>query len=228
MITTEYSANPVKTLSRQEVEVEITMPFDVDDTRESIETKGVSWAGLIRQLNQVYKENLGNSFGAKVRAADSKGEELPGQEVMDALVAAYDFSGARTSSESGMSEDEKELRSVLRTQLKAILRGGGVFADYELTVQTQKEATEGVLPEGKISVEDFNSLLENAAEGGVFEYSEASFDFGGDPEFEYDDDGTITAYKNLAAVTAHCAEMAEANLAAKRSAKAVKASIAIG
>jgi hypothetical protein len=229
-----YADNTTKTIVRQKDDyesvgldpnIEIIMPFTAEDDRASIEAKGVNWAGLMRQCNQVYKENLGNSFGAKARAAFDKNETPPGQAEMDELVAAYDFSGARAVSEAGMSEEEKALRQMLRTQLKAILRGGGVFSDEELTVQTVKEANENVLPDGKISVEDFNSLLENAAEGGVFEYNGASFDFGGDPEFDYDDDGNVTSYLNLAAITAHCGELAAEKLAADRRAKAVSAAI---
>lgn len=236
MKTELYADNPTKTFVRQVEDYEaagldpqmtLIMPVTIDDDRASIEAKGISWAGLMRQVNQVFRENLGNSFGARVRAAVTKNQPLPTQAELDSLVASYDFSGARTTAETGISEGEKVFRSVLRLRLKDLLRVGVFSEDSEtpLVVQSKKESTEKTLPAGKISLEDFEALVDAAAEGADFEFEDRAYAFGGDPEFQYNDDGIVISYENLAAVPAHCMELAEQKLAAERAMKAVKASI---
>lgn len=231
-----YSDNPVKSFVRQEADYNdagldpvrtIVLPFTTEDDRESIEAKGINWAGLMRQANQVYKENIGNSYAAKARVAFANEKTPPGQPELDELVRNYDFSGARISSESGMPEGERIFRSTLRARLKDLLRFGVFSEDPEakLTVQTQREATQEELPPNKISIEDFETLVESAAECAVFEYEDRDYDFSGDPEFEYDEEGNVASYRNLAAVPAHCNELAEAKLERDRSMKAVRASI---
>lgn len=227
MKTELYANNPTKTFVRQAEDYEaagldptmtIIMPFTADDDKESIIAKGAKWPGLMRQMNQVLRENIGGSHGARARAAISKKQPLPTQTDVDKLVTNYDFSGARLTSELGMSEEEKSFRSVLRARLKELLRVGVFSADSEtkLTVQTAKENSQKMLPDGKISVEEFDSLVEAAAENADFTYEDRIYTFGGDPEFAYKDDGTIASYENLAAVTAHCEELAQAKLAAER------------
>lgn len=242
MIRNTYSDNTVKTFSRQAANYEaadldptmsIVVPFTAEDDRETIESKGVNWAGLMRQMNQVFKENIGNTFGSKIRTAVSKSDPLPSQDDLNELVDKYDFSGARISTETGMSEEEKAFRSVLRARLKLFLRAGVFSGDWDpktgqgspLVVQTKKEADTDTLPEGKISVEDFDSLLEAAAERAIFEYEDRPYDFSEDPEFELNDDGEVEQYNNVAAITAHAEEIAEAKLAADRAMNAVTASI---
>lgn len=237
MNTNLYVDAPVKTFIRQEADyiaqgldgtVSLVMPVDVEDDRVSIEAKGINWPGLMRQLNQVYKENVGNLFAAAIRKALSKNEPLPGQKELDAIVAKYDFSGVRVSSgDSGMSEAEKVFHSILRSRLKDLLRAGIFSADREtkLTVQTQVELAENELKDGKVSVEDFETIVEAATEGAVFDYEDRSYNFGGTPKFEYDDEGNIASYENLAAVPAHCQQLAEVKLAAEQAIRAVKAII---
>lgn len=197
---------PTKTIVRQEAAYEaagesgervVILPIDLSCINsEELIRRGLSPAGLVIQMNQVTVENVGNLYAARARAAASKNESLPTQDDMDALLDSYDFSRIRTTSEAGMSEEERVFRSNLRTQLKRFLKMGLFTPDRTaLTVQTVKEATEEKLPEHKISIEDFNGLIESAAEGIEWEFLGHSYDFGGEPKF--DDQGQIASFSAI-------------------------------
>lgn len=234
----KYSDNPAKSFIRQakdyeaagiEPNMQLIVPFTDDDTRESIEEKGVNWAGLMRQINSVFAENIGNALGSKVRNSVSKGETLPTQDDLDEIIAKYDFSGARmrATTEESMSQEDRVFFNVLRTRLKALLRTGTFSADNEskITVQTKKEADRKELPAGKIPTTTYEELVQAAIDGADATVEDRTYTFGGDPEFEFDDDGNILFYKNLSAVVAHCDEMAKAKLAEMKRVSSVKARI---
>lgn len=78
----------------------IYQPFTADHFAGVTEV-GASPDGMANQSNQLLCENLGNNMAAKIRAAVKNGTSLPTQEDMDALYAAYDFSGVRSRSGDG-------------------------------------------------------------------------------------------------------------------------------
>ena len=203
---------------------EIPLPFTLDSiNEENIASLGFLPTGVVRAMNQVFVENVANIHGSQVRAAVKKGLTLPDSEAMEEILKAYNFSGIRTSSEESMPEEERVFRSQLKKQLRSLLRQGAFSADRSpLTVQTQPEASRKELPEGKISLEDFDTLVESAAEQVVFEYDGMSFDFAGEPE--YDEAGD---FNNYAAIVDFAHDLAEKELALNLSAvgRSIKASV---
>ena len=194
-----------------------TIPLPWDESCYNIERLqelGFHIPGVIRQHNQNFVENIGNSYGARVRKAVEKGETLPNEEDFDNLVASYDYSGIRASSETGMPLEERTFRTMLKKQLRNLLRNGIFSSDGSpLTVQTTKEASKEELPDGKMALEDFEVLVECAAEGAEFGYDGLSFDFSGDPEFDENGD-----FLNFAAVSAFARDLAEKEIALRRDA----------
>jgi len=197
---------PTKTIVRQEAAYEasgesaertVILPIDLECVNsDELVRRGLSPAGLVIQMNQVTVENIGNLYAARVRAAASKNEPLPTQEDMDALIDSYDFSRVRTTSEAGMPEEERVFRSNLRTQLKRFLKMGLFTPDRTaLTVQTVKEATAEELPDNKISIEEFNNLVEAAAEGIEWAFLDHSYDFGA--EVKFDEQGQIASFSAI-------------------------------
>lgn len=191
----------------------IPLPFTLDCiNEEAIMRLGFQPAGVVRTLNQAFAENLGNIYGANVRKAVAKQFPLPTIADMDALIAAYDFSGVRASSEAGMPEEERSFRTHLRKQLRSLLRGGTFSATgAPLTVQTKVEADKEELPDNKMSIEAFESLVEAAAEGVEFQFDGLSFDFAGEPAF--DEEGN---FANFAAITAFAHQLADEDMALRR------------
>jgi len=92
----EYAA-----VSHPDFKFAIPQPFTSEHF--NVSELGVNAAGLATQVNQVLAENLANNMAAKVRSAIKSGDVLPTQEDMDALYAAYDFSGVRTRGAGGTS-----------------------------------------------------------------------------------------------------------------------------
>ena len=177
--------------------------------------------GVVRGLNQLYTENVGNLWGAKIRNKIKKGTGLPTEEDFNALVAAYDFSGVRATSEDSMPTEERLFRSQLKQQLRRLLKGGTFSPNGEpLTVQNSKQAEAGELPAGKMALEDFESLIEIAIEGEAFRYMGREYDFSGDPE--YDDEGN---FGNFAAVVDFAKDLAEKEMELRKVANDVKPSM---
>lgn len=203
---------------------EIPLPFTLESINEdNITNLGFLPAGVVRAMNQVFVENVANIHGSQVRNAGKKNLALPAPEAMEEILKAYNFSGIRTTSEESMPESERIFRSQLKKQLRSLLRQGAFSANgSHLTVQTQPEATKNELPDGKISLEDFEILCESAAEQVAFEYDGMSFDFAGEPE--YDEEGN---FGNYAAIVDFAHDLAEKELALNLSAagRSIKASV---
>ena len=227
------SEHDTKVIVRQETDYndagldgrrEIPLPFTLESiNEENITGLGFLPAGVVRALNQTFVENVANIHGSQVRNTIKKGLPLPAPEAMEEILKAYNFSGIRTASEESMPEEERIFRSQLKKQLRSLLRQGAFSANGSaLTVQTQPEATKNELPEGKISLEDFETLVESAAEQVAFEYDGMSFDFAGEPE--YDEEGN---FANYAAIVDFAHDLAEKELALNLSAagRSIKASV---
>ena len=216
-----------KTIVRQEADYEaagipaervIPLPFDLACVNsEVLIERGATPAGVVRQMNQVFLENIGNALGSKARAAFANNVTPPSQEDVDAMVAAYDFSGIRASGgDSGLPESERLFRTELRAMLRAVARDGALDPEGNpLTVQTAKEAKEDKLPEGKISLEDFDSIVEAAAEGVAITYNELEFDFGAEVSYIEQPDGT-RQLGSYSAISDFAREQANEKLALKQ------------
>ena len=193
----------------------LPLPFVLDadlSIDDQIANLGFDRTGVIRGLNQLFVENIGNLYAARVKSAITKKTALPTQATMDEMVANYDFSGVRASSEAGMSREERTFRTELAKQLRNVLRAGVFSTDGSaMTVQTKAEAAVEDLPDGKMALEDFENLVECAAEGVVFEYNEKAFDFSGEPVF--DEDGN---FGNFAAIVAWAKQLADETMAIRR------------
>ena len=227
---------PTKTIVRQEAMYEaagesgervVLLPIDLSCVNaDELIKRGFQPAGLVRQMNQVTVENIGNLYAARVRAAASKNEPLPTQEDMDKLIDSYDFSGVSASSEAGMPEEERVFRSNLKTQLKRFLRMGLFTPDRtSLTVQTVKEAsaTPPELPENKISIEEFNNLVECAAESVEWNFLEHSYNFG--DEVKFDDQGQIASFS---AIPHAARQLAAQEMELKRQAASLQINASMG
>ena len=173
--------NPPKMgkLSRQtavyeKVDIDPTMavplPFSTNAEHffnlDAFKAAGIDVGGFAKQADQLVKENTGNTLNAAIRGALKKNEPLPDQARFDAIVANYDFSGVRTSSEEGLSPEEKAERAEIRNALRRLLSEGSLSPDdTKYTVQTAKEAKDNILPDNKIPRGQFEELVESAVEG---------------------------------------------------------------
>lgn len=222
-----------KTIIRQESDYEAagidgcrTVPLPWDESCYNLDRLtelGFHIPGVIRQHNQNLVENIGNSYGASVRKAVEDKVELPGEEEFNALVERYDYSGSRAPSEAGMPLEERTLRTMLKQQLRALIREGVFSANGQgLAIQTTKEAERKELPDGKMLLDDFNAIVESAIEAEVIEYDGLSFDFSGEPQFDENGD-----FLNFAAVLAFAQDLADQEMAikAKATSRTIRASI---
>lgn len=75
---------------------QIPQPFEASDF-DGLADKGVNAAGFANAANQLLAENLGNNMAGRIKKAVKDGTDLPTQDDMDQLYAAYDFSGIRVS-----------------------------------------------------------------------------------------------------------------------------------
>lgn len=206
-------------------EREILLPFDLSCVNEEVLTeRGLQPAGVVRQLNQVTVENIGNALGSKIRAAVAKKEALPTQADVDKLVASYDFSGLRTTGEAGMPESERMVRAELRSLLRSVARDGAFDPEGKsLSIQTEKEAKAETLPAGKISIENFNNLVEAAAEGVEFEFNTITFDFGAEVKYIEAEDGT-KAFGSYSAILDFARSLAQEKYEIKQRSQGIKLS----
>jgi hypothetical protein len=155
---------------------DVTLPLPFALNYESflnvpaLEAIGVNALGLARQMDQVLKENLGNAWNAFIKQRVSKKKGLPTAEEFATFVEKYDFSGTRTASEEGLSDEERFIRTEIRTALRDLLRSGALHPEGKpALVQTKAEAEKNELPENKVDLETFEALVGAAEEGGVAE-----------------------------------------------------------
>ena len=163
---------------------------------EALQAIGIEPVGLARQLDQVYLENIGNNLASRIKTAAKKSQPLPTQADLDELIAAYDFSGARTTSSEGLSSDERTLFSEIKKYCRKAFVTDKVFNQngfYVTRIQTGKEAGEVAakleagedvsLPKGTLALDEFNAFVQAAFDGTVVEVSDAegmshTIDFG--------------------------------------------------
>ena len=231
----QYADNPTRSFSRKKQtyeeagispEFSIVVPFNPEDTRESIENKGVSWPDFIRFANSAYTTAIGVIFEAKIKKALADETKLPGQSELDDIVASFDFSPRRGVSSLAQSLEERTFVSLLSARLRKYLRDGVFSADSEspIKVQSQKDAKEKKIPEkGKIALATFEALVQAAISGGEVKIQDRVYDFSGEPEFVRDDSGGIVSYENLAALVAHCREIAHRKFKAEQELSSIKA-----
>ena len=125
---------------------------------------GVNPAGLATQTNQVLAENLANNMAAKVRAAVKNGTPLPTQEDMDALYAAYDFSGVRTRGAGGTSNAlfDRLFTRLAGQFIRKLLKKKG-YQDMAAPVTVAKRDEE---PKGnQVSFETFEAEVQRLVDG---------------------------------------------------------------
>lgn len=220
----------------QEPAVTVLLPFaaNVDQlfNVHALTALGINAPKFAAQCDQLLKENTGNNWKAKRKAAlAEKTPRFLGQPEFDELYANYDFSGVRTaSSAEDLSDEEVELRRVLRDNLKEYLREGNLLAGApKLTIQMVKEAKADKLPVGKFPLAAFEELVEAAASRSTWTFDWTPFgiqvktdegqatlgsytiDFGAEPQFT--DLGQIA---NHAAIVAVAETNANEVLATKR------------
>lgn len=229
-------------------------PFDLSFLNvDAFEALGLDPHGIVRTLNQtVAVENIRNTLAARIRAAAAKKIFLD-QEDLDRLIATYDCSGiVRSRSDTtSLSQFERALRTTARELVKS-WAAAGLFSEdgNPQTIQRNKknEAGESVpepLGPGKLSIEDYEDLVEALASGEVWEGPEVTsahhgmdvgqtirYDFarwdGENPArapkyIESKDDTGIPQPANLTALIEEMYKMAEQKVAAAREKAAKKA-----
>jgi hypothetical protein len=198
-------------IARKELEFLVYEPFTLEHVNvDALVALGVQPAGVVRQLNQVTVENLGNAIRSRIVSAESAGSSAPDQSVMDQVMANYDFSGVRAAStEEGLPEDLKLQYSIARDNLRDYARNGNFSADgSSQTIQTVKDSDEGVLKPGKMSLDEFESLVACCIEGLAWEgpvITKANnparigqplvIDFGVEPVFDGEIPGNYGAFR---------------------------------
>ena len=139
----------------------IPQPFTAEHFAGA-EALGVSAGGVAQQMNQVLAENIGNNIASRIRNADKNGTARPTQADVDALVAAYDFSGARASTgSSGSLFDKLFYKNASAFIRKLIKRKGYRDLPAPVTVAKKDEPPKA----GQISLEDFEAEVTRLIDG---------------------------------------------------------------
>ena len=195
----EALANPViKTIVRcrkqcerigRNLEIKIPAPFDDSIINKEVAEKlGINIPGAVRQLNAAFVEGVASGYAAQLKKEFEKEVfDFSPQEFVDSLIAEYDFSAVRgAENEDNLSDFDITIRSELRKLIRRGLAAGSFSGETRasLSVQTVKEAEENKLPEGKIALEDFELLIEAAAEKAVAKFQGRTYDFSVEPEFD--------------------------------------------
>jgi hypothetical protein len=235
----EHLDFPTKRIARQiadyeaaglDPNFEIPQPFAANVEHfyntTALSEAGIDALGLARQDDQVLGENIGNNLAQRIKAAVKKGTDLPDQGVVDAMVLAYDFTGARATSEEGMSTEERTVIGEIRKKLRKLI-SGGTFASLDahgahttnpeeiafnaVRIQTGPEA-EGKDKDGKpkitppcsVPLDNFNELVSAAYQGTSIELEDgngnvATLDFSTEPLLsEHDQALNLTGVVELA------------------------------
>lgn len=205
-------------------DMELQLPFAENVAHflnvEALSEAGIDALGLARQMDQVLVENIGNNLSQKVKAAVKAGRALPGQEAVDAMLAAYDFTGLRAQSDEGMSTEERTVVSEIRKAIRKLI-SGGTFASLgangrktsspadvvfnAVRVQTGPEA-EGKkpTPAGSVPLENFEMVVQAAFNSTEVEFedgngSTANLDFSIPPVItDHGKAGNLTGVVELA------------------------------
>ena len=136
---------------------------------------GIDVLGFARQADQKFLENIGGILSQKVKTALDNSTALPDQDVVDAVVSSYDFTGARATSEESMSTNNRIIVAEIRKELRRIIKVG-IFAQLDASgnktnnpndvtfnaerVQTGPEAKgEKKTPPNSVPFENFNEVV---------------------------------------------------------------------
>lgn len=139
----------------------IPQPFTAEHFAGA-EDLGVSAGGVAQQMNQVLAENIGNNVASRIRNADKNGTPRPTQADVDALVIAYDFTGARASTgTSGTLFDKLFYKNASAFIRKLIKRKGYRDLPAPVTVAKKDEPPKA----GQISLEDFEAEVTRLIDG---------------------------------------------------------------
>lgn len=139
----------------------IPQPFTAEHF-SGAEELGVSASGVAQQMNQVFAENVGNNVASRIRNADKNGTPRPTQADVDALVAAYDFTGSRASAgSSGSLFDRLFFKNASAFIRKLVKRKGYRDLPAPVTIAKKDEAPKV----GQISFEDFEAEVVRLVEG---------------------------------------------------------------
>lgn len=163
---------------------------------------GIDGYGFARQSDQVLVENIGNNLAQRIKSAEKKGTDLPDQSVVDEMVAAYDFTGARATSEEGMSTEERTVIAEIKKAIRRLI-SGGAFANLDASsqkttdqdavafnavrVQTGPEAKgDKETPAGSVPLDNFDEVVAAAYTGSAVEFEDgngnsATLDFSVEP-----------------------------------------------
>lgn len=137
----------------------IPQPFTAEHFAGA-EDLGVSAGGVAQQMNQVLAENIGNNVASRIRNADKNGTPRPTQADVDALVIAYDFTGARAGT-SGTLFDKLFYKNASAFIRKLIKRKGYRDLPAPVTVAKKDEPPKA----GQISLEDFEAEVTRLIDG---------------------------------------------------------------
>lgn len=140
---------------------QVPQPFEASMFTE-VAQLGASPAGVASQLNQVLAENLSNNLASRIKKAAKDGKPLPGQEDMDTLYSAYDFSGIRTSSANIGSLFDRCFYKAAGSFLRKLFKKKG-YQDMPAPVSVAKKTADP--GDQEISYEDFESEIANLMEG---------------------------------------------------------------
>lgn len=187
-------------------DMEIQLPFaanvDMFLNTTTLVEHGIDPMGLARQMDQILVENIGNNLSQKVKAAVSKKLPLPDQSTVDAMLAAYDFTGIRTTSEEGMSTEERTIISEIKKALRSLISGGAfsnLGADGGKTrvpedvafsatrIQTGPESRGNKdTPAGSVPLENFEEVVAAAYQNAIVDFEDgngntAALDFSIEP-----------------------------------------------
>jgi hypothetical protein len=185
-------------------DMEVQLPFaanaDLFLNRQALIDAGIDPAGLARQIDQVLVENIGNNLSQKIKAAVAAKKPLPDQSIVDEMFAKYDFTGVRTTSEEGMSTEERTIISEIRKKLRWAISTAGYLANqkdetgaiiFNATRLQSIPESEGKkeTPPNSIPVEDFEGMVAAAYQREVVEFSDGNgntgtLDFSGEPVFD--------------------------------------------
>ena len=177
-----------------DADMEVSLPFAANVelflNTQALVDHGVDPMGLARQMDQVLVENLGNSLAQKVKQALAKNQPLPDQSTVDTMFAAYDFTGLRTTSEEGMSTEERTIISEIKKAMRGLI-SGGAFAMLDANgaktrdpaavafnatrVQTTPEAKQNKdTPPGSVPLENFAEVVSAAHQGAAVEFEDGN------------------------------------------------------
>ena len=181
---------------------------------------GIDVLGFARQADQKFLENIGGILSQKVKTALDNSTALPDQDVVDAVVSSYDFTGARATSEERMSTNNRIIVAEIRKELRRIIKVG-IFAQLDASgnktnnpndvtfnaerVQTGPEAKgEKKTPPNSVPFENFNEVVIAAFNSVPAELEDgngnvANIDFSVEPTFGDNDKPTnLTGIVELA------------------------------